>query len=177
MNPPITVIAVLGILMTSIFMFIYYVLVIKCCLRCRQPNALLLSFYATPTSALKPSDITAIPTFLFPSPAFPSGTSPSECAVCLAEFHAGELLRLLPACGHAFHIECVDMWLQSSANCPLCRAAVVPDFNHGVIDIAAPARSEEIEVVVEMFDEVSQDATPETRKMEMGHADEAFEQV
>lgn len=48
----------------------------------------------------------------------------AECAVCLADFRDGERLRVLPPCLHAFHIDCIDAWLQSAASCPLCRAAV-----------------------------------------------------
>lgn len=48
-----------------------------------------------------------------------------ECAVCLSEFQENELLRLLPKCSHAFHLPCIDTWLRSHSNCPLCRANVV----------------------------------------------------
>ncbi|XP_030541732.1 E3 ubiquitin-protein ligase ATL42 [Rhodamnia argentea] len=44
-----------------------------------------------------------------------------ECAVCLAKFEDIEILRLLPQCKHAFHIECIDRWLESHSSCPLCR--------------------------------------------------------
>ncbi|KAM0954417.1 putative transcription factor C2H2 family [Dioscorea sansibarensis] len=47
-----------------------------------------------------------------------------ECAVCLCAVMAGEKVRILPKCGHGFHIECIDMWFGSHATCPLCRAAV-----------------------------------------------------
>lgn len=47
-----------------------------------------------------------------------------ECAVCLARFDDADLLRLLPRCRHAFHLDCVDRWLESKASCPLCRAPV-----------------------------------------------------
>ncbi|KAK8962591.1 RING-H2 finger protein ATL65 [Platanthera guangdongensis] len=47
-----------------------------------------------------------------------------DCAVCLLEFEEGEWLRTLPICAHAFHVECIDVWLRSHATCPLCRAAV-----------------------------------------------------
>ncbi|XP_057800337.1 RING-H2 finger protein ATL51 [Salvia miltiorrhiza] len=49
----------------------------------------------------------------------------AECAVCLSEFEEEECLRLLPKCSHAFHLPCIDTWLKSHPNCPLCRAAVV----------------------------------------------------
>uniref|UniRef100_A0A0A9DRB4 RING-type E3 ubiquitin transferase n=1 Tax=Arundo donax TaxID=35708 RepID=A0A0A9DRB4_ARUDO len=51
----------------------------------------------------------------------------ADCAVCITELAAGEAARVLPRCGHAFHIECVDMWLRSHSTCPLCRCAVVDD--------------------------------------------------
>lgn len=50
-----------------------------------------------------------------------------ECAVCLSRFDPAELLRLLPKCKHAFHIECVDTWLDAHSTCPLCRYRVDPE--------------------------------------------------
>lgn len=47
-----------------------------------------------------------------------------ECAVCLTRFEAEEVLRLLPKCKHAFHVECVDTWLDQHSTCPLCRYRV-----------------------------------------------------
>ncbi|KAI8532341.1 hypothetical protein RHMOL_Rhmol11G0206900 [Rhododendron molle] len=49
----------------------------------------------------------------------------TECSVCLNEFKEDEILRLLPKCNHAFHIPCIDTWLRSHTNCPLCRAGIV----------------------------------------------------
>ncbi|KAF3445951.1 hypothetical protein FNV43_RR11128 [Rhamnella rubrinervis] len=51
----------------------------------------------------------------------------TECSVCLNEFQEDETLRLLPKCNHAFHIPCIDTWLRSHTNCPLCRAIIVTD--------------------------------------------------
>ncbi|KQK16932.1 hypothetical protein BRADI_1g31494v3, partial [Brachypodium distachyon] len=48
----------------------------------------------------------------------------AECAVCLGEVAAGGVARLLPLCRHTFHVECVDTWLRSRANCPVCRQTV-----------------------------------------------------
>ncbi|KAG1368536.1 RING-H2 finger protein ATL65 [Cocos nucifera] len=50
-----------------------------------------------------------------------------DCAVCLLEFEDEDSLRTLPLCSHAFHVDCIDVWLRSHATCPLCRAAV---FRH-----------------------------------------------
>ncbi|KAM0911135.1 hypothetical protein ACQ4PT_013687 [Festuca glaucescens] len=47
-----------------------------------------------------------------------------DCAVCLSEFAEDDRLRLLPPCGHAFHVGCIDTWLASSATCPLCRTVL-----------------------------------------------------
>ncbi|XP_042016551.1 E3 ubiquitin-protein ligase RING1-like [Salvia splendens] len=51
----------------------------------------------------------------------------SDCAVCLADFRDGDAARLLPKCGHAFHVDCIDTWLRSHKSCPVCRAPVAPD--------------------------------------------------
>jgi hypothetical protein len=51
----------------------------------------------------------------------------SDCSVCLSEFEQDENLRLLPKCNHAFHLPCIDTWLRSHTNCPMCRAPIVVD--------------------------------------------------
>ncbi|OIT23131.1 PREDICTED: E3 ubiquitin-protein ligase ATL42-like [Nicotiana attenuata] len=47
-----------------------------------------------------------------------------ECVVCLSKFEDIEILRLLPKCKHAFHIDCIDKWLEKHSTCPLCRHKV-----------------------------------------------------
>ncbi|GFP96272.1 RING-H2 finger protein atl8 [Phtheirospermum japonicum] len=32
----------------------------------------------------------------------------SGCAIFLAEFAAGDEIRVLPQCGHSFHVDCID---------------------------------------------------------------------
>jgi hypothetical protein len=46
------------------------------------------------------------------------------CAICLAAFDKGQNVKILPACQHVFHMECVDMWLPRRAQCPVCRTEV-----------------------------------------------------
>ncbi|CAN0924281.1 RING-H2 finger protein ATL80 [Linum grandiflorum] len=48
-----------------------------------------------------------------------------DCAICLAEFAAGDELRVLPQCGHGFHVNCIDTWLGSHSSCPSCRQILV----------------------------------------------------
>lgn len=48
----------------------------------------------------------------------------SECSVCLSVFEEGEEIRQLPKCKHYFHAPCIDMWLYSHMDCPLCRSPV-----------------------------------------------------
>ncbi|KAM9357159.1 E3 ubiquitin-protein ligase RNF103 [Symphorus nematophorus] len=45
----------------------------------------------------------------------------SECVVCLENFVSEELLMALP-CGHAFHQQCIAVWLAAGRHCcPVCR--------------------------------------------------------
>lgn len=49
----------------------------------------------------------------------------ADCAICLTEFAAGDEIRLLPQCGHGFHVSCIDAWLRSHSSCPSCRQILV----------------------------------------------------
>jgi len=60
--------------------------------------------------------------------------SNDSCIICFEEYNAGDPIRVLPKCGHEFHVECIDQWAYtcaSSANrhkqnpsCPLCKVAL-----------------------------------------------------
>ncbi|MQL67847.1 hypothetical protein Taro_000104 [Colocasia esculenta] len=54
-----------------------------------------------------------------------SSSESLQCSICLSAFLEGEDVRRLPQCRHLFHAACIDMWLHSHANCPMCRASVV----------------------------------------------------
>jgi len=43
-----------------------------------------------------------------------------SCTVCISEYEDGESLRKLP-CGHKFHVECIDTWMDSNITCPICK--------------------------------------------------------
>ncbi|XP_060198972.1 E3 ubiquitin-protein ligase RING1-like [Lycium barbarum] len=79
------------------------------------------------TVGLQPSVIDKITIFKFKTGnGMIEGTN---CSVCLNEFQDDESLRLLPNCKHAFHIHCIDTWLRSHTNCPLCRSGIVNSLN------------------------------------------------
>ncbi|CAL4888841.1 unnamed protein product [Urochloa decumbens] len=75
-----------------------------------------------------PADVP--PAFKYECPAAEGGKPGAGggmcCAVCLEDVQCGEAVRRMPACGHVFHKECVDMWLGSHATCPLCRRELLP---------------------------------------------------
>ncbi|XP_020089665.1 RING-H2 finger protein ATL47-like [Ananas comosus] len=77
-------------------------------------------------SGLDQSLIDLLP--IFPYREILGPKEPFDCAVCLCEFAAEDRLRLLPLCGHAFHLSCIDTWLLSNSTCPLCRGVLfAPD--------------------------------------------------
>lgn len=47
-----------------------------------------------------------------------------RCTVCLVEYQAEDTLRILPYCGHFFHVTCIDIWLQQHYTCPVCRISL-----------------------------------------------------
>ncbi|KAK4432364.1 RING-H2 finger protein ATL33 [Sesamum alatum] len=61
------------------------------------------------------------------------GVSDQYCPVCLSGFSEGEEIRQLSGCKHAFHSACIDMWLYSHSNCPVCRAAVPVKWSKRVL--------------------------------------------
>lgn len=48
-------------------------------------------------------------------------TEDTRCSICQDDIHFGEEVRSLLHCDHFFHRGCIDLWLQSSVRCPLCR--------------------------------------------------------
>ncbi|XP_031473446.1 E3 ubiquitin-protein ligase ATL42-like [Nymphaea colorata] len=47
-----------------------------------------------------------------------------DCSICLAKFADMDVLHVLPKCRHAFHVTCIDAWLEKQSSCPLCREKV-----------------------------------------------------
>ncbi|KAL5984590.1 hypothetical protein ACLOJK_041898 [Asimina triloba] len=71
---------------------------------------------AAADKGLKKKELESIPTV-----AYDGGEKLADCAICLTEFAEGDAIRVLPQCGHGFHVGCVDAWLGSHSSCPSCR--------------------------------------------------------
>ncbi|CAJ1949976.1 unnamed protein product [Sphenostylis stenocarpa] len=71
----------------------------------------------------EPAFVSAIPTLRFNHEAFVS-TGSTQCVICLADYKEKELLRIIPKCGHTFHLSCIDMWLKKQSTCPVCRLSL-----------------------------------------------------
>lgn len=116
------VLVVLSIMFCLTFLILAYA---KFCHRIgSQPPDLLHNTNATigsraRFSGVDKTTIESLPFFRFSS--LRGSKEGLECAVCLSRFEDTELLRLLPKCRHAFHMSCIDTWLENHSSCPLCR--------------------------------------------------------
>ncbi|KAJ0693779.1 putative transcription factor C2H2 family [Helianthus annuus] len=70
--------------------------------------------------------VDTIPKFPYDSSAKKANNN-DDCVICLVEYADGDEIRVLPQCGHGFHIGCIDKWLGSHSSCPSCRQIVVID--------------------------------------------------
>jgi hypothetical protein len=156
---PIIAIAIIGILATALLLVSYYIFVIKCCLnwhridllrrfslsrnRNHEDPLMAYSPSAIESRGLDESVIRSIPVFKFKKEGNNvrnvGERSFCECAVCLNEFQEAEKLRRIPNCSHVFHIDCIDVWLQSNANCPLCRTSISSTTRFPIDHIIAPS--------------------------------------
>ncbi|ESQ38891.1 hypothetical protein EUTSA_v10001823mg [Eutrema salsugineum] len=79
------------------------------------------------TRGLEKDVIKSFPSFLYSQvKGLKIGNGGVECAICLNEFENEETLRLMTPCSHAFHADCIDVWLSSRSTCPVCRANLAP---------------------------------------------------
>ncbi|KAL5562285.1 hypothetical protein UlMin_032032 [Ulmus minor] len=58
------------------------------------------------------------------------GKVEESCSVCLVEFEKEDLVSQLSKCGHVFHMECIEKWLDCHHfTCPLCRSSFFSTSN------------------------------------------------
>lgn len=116
-----------------IFALCLLVCVLHCvvCIRCRRnrgggatPGLAAISGGEGREPGLSQPAIDALPSFAYHPDK--CAAAARDCAVCLSLVEEGDMVRLLPDCGHAFHVACIDVWLHAHPLCPLCRAAAKP---------------------------------------------------
>ncbi|XP_057447183.1 E3 ubiquitin-protein ligase ATL42 [Lotus japonicus] len=122
------VIGILGVMFSVTFVLL---MLAKLCNRNRISHPLHQNQQATLLrsrsrfSGIDKTVIESLPFFRFSS--LRGSKEGLECAVCLSKFEDVEILRLLPKCKHAFHIDCIDHWLEKHSTCPICRHKVNPE--------------------------------------------------
>lgn len=125
------VVGVLAVMFILTFILLFFA---KCCHRQspvqNQENEGRLGQSRSGYSGIDKTVIESLPFFRFS--ALKGSREGLECAVCLSKFQDIEILRLLPKCKHAFHIDCVDQWLERHSSCPLCRHKVSPEDHASV---------------------------------------------
>ncbi|XP_008794304.2 RING-H2 finger protein ATL63-like [Phoenix dactylifera] len=100
---------------------------------------------ALPGNGLDAMVVASLPLFVYRSKEDENGL---HCVVCLSVMVEDEIGRLLPKCKHAFHVECIDMWLMSHSTCPICRAPVKMD------EMASGGDGASLVILVEEMEEV-----------------------
>lgn len=162
---PMLAIALLGITATAFLLISYYIFVTRCCCfrwQLMDPLRRFSHRNEDPSTSYSPSWqsrglnellIRQLPTLQYNKHEEAGvSSSISKCVVCLNEFQHLDMLRLLPKCNHAFHVDCIDVWLLTNSNCPLCRSAISGRNRYRVDDtIVAPNSSpQQLQVVTDL---------------------------
>lgn len=154
---PIFAIVVLSIIATILLLLSYITFLTKFCSNWNQVNPTrwisvlrarrndedhFIALSPTPWNrGLDESVIREIPSFQFIKGECEDQTV-YGCVVCLTEFQEQDVIKILPNCNHAFHLDCIDIWLQTNSNCPLCRSSISGNTTSTPFDIIiAPSSS------------------------------------
>ncbi|XP_021860549.1 RING-H2 finger protein ATL66 [Spinacia oleracea] len=99
------------------------------------------------TDGLAPFVVAAIPTMRFHKDAF-SSTEDPQCSICLGDYQEKEVLRIMPKCGHSFHLSCIDPWLMKQSTCPVCRLPLKHSY-----DPKRPTSDDNVELSTQDFNQ------------------------
>lgn len=102
---------------------------------------------STTSLGLPSSVIASLPLYIHRLPPSVDRNYVLECPICLSAFQEEEVGRKLPVCGHAFHVECIDMWLHSHSTCPICRATILYNYNRKMDNVNHIVDHVEIDIV------------------------------
>ncbi|KAI4326700.1 hypothetical protein MLD38_031987 [Melastoma candidum] len=129
----------MGLLVVGIaVLVVIHVCVVGRLFRVRYQNGALAHMFSTTQNSrvLSIEDVNRLPTFDYfvgeaTDGGIGGGGGGAECAVCLESFKVGDKCRLLPNCGHSFHVQCIDSWLLKTPVCPICRTLVEEHASRG----------------------------------------------
>ena len=110
---------VIGVLLGMAFFIFVNLAYLKFCHTTHHQNFQGPSQSRPRFSGVEKTIIESIPFFHFS--ALKGSKEGLECAVCISKFEDSDVLRLLPKCRHAFHMNCIDQWLERQSTFPLCR--------------------------------------------------------
>ncbi|KAL0430716.1 UNVERIFIED_CONTAM: RING-H2 finger protein ATL8 [Sesamum radiatum] len=113
---------ILAVMLCTLISAVGLVSMARCAWLCRRGRAHGFSDQTSANRGLNNKAVRSLPKFTYDSS---SGGGSAECAICLAEYADGDEVRVLPQCGHRFHRQCVDTWLESHSSCPSCRQILV----------------------------------------------------
>lgn len=119
------VVMVLSVLLCALVCSLGLNAILKCALRCSTLLAS-MSGHGGGSLVVHPKGVRRNVLKKFPTVEFSKEANKlrgidGECVICLAEFEAGDRVRVLPNCFHGFHVHCIDKWLSSHTSCPKCR--------------------------------------------------------
>ncbi|KAI3502771.1 hypothetical protein L1887_31071 [Cichorium endivia] len=120
-------VVIFAALLCALVCIVGLIVVARCAWLRRRSIANGLPGQPSASKGIKRKFIEALPTVKYDSAKDDNGgkLSSGDCAICLAEYTDGDEIRVLPPCGHGFHVGCIDKWLGSHSSCPSCRQILV----------------------------------------------------
>lgn len=128
-------IGLMGIIAGAMMVATYQCISLGCCYYRRAQNQQNTHQIEQNSQQERPASTSRSAVRLMPVVKYSKECNEETCCVCLCEFNDGEQIRVLPECLHLFHVVCIDMWLSSHSNCPLCRADTMRRPQHAVMSV------------------------------------------
>ncbi|KAL5742801.1 hypothetical protein ACOSP7_029533 [Xanthoceras sorbifolium] len=138
-------IGLLGVIAGSVMIMTYHCIAFACCYNSRRAShdnpsnnigqRSSIHDHQQEISRLRGGGTSSSTLRLIPVYRYSKDGNEGTCSVCLCEFKEGDQIRVLPECLHSFHVACIDMWLSSHTNCPICRAEATPPQQHSVLSL------------------------------------------
>ena len=85
-----------------VFVIIFMIILVTCIKKWRQTEATIITFINSDDNTVEcPQDLQ------------------NECAICLEYFNTGDTVKIMD-CGHYYHCQCIDEWLEKEGSCAKC---------------------------------------------------------